>query len=311
MPSCFWIFLVPYVHCFTFIFRDVRRLRNAFRIHHREDIIGTSEDVELLSGINLVRTAPDKLGEYYYADILEQTDFNITDNIDPTPSFLLESRVNYTTFTSADIRLLWEQHCSSNNLTDMSGNATLNNVLPLLFRSDAEVIVEGLPTEMCRNVSDDEIYVSEQELNRKWFKRSLEPLGKPLEQFSIEEALQLVEDEDEDEMLLRAGLPKSEIVSQKSTHVADIVDVSSDKDEDENDVVMADGSEYVVTLDVRLSLLLTGATIAAWFCLFACLLVRMFACLFVCLLVCLFVFLKLFRWLWLFDVVVLAILLGT
>ena len=51
----------------------------------------------------------------------------------------------------------------------------------------------------------EEIYITEQELKRLWLENADKPLGKPFDSFKVEDALLLVDDE-EDEILLSGGV---------------------------------------------------------------------------------------------------------
>jgi hypothetical protein len=76
---------------------------------------------------------------------------------------------------------------------------SLDNVIPLLVDDNCSYISLYNDTPENGNVlSEDEVYITEQELQRIWLEASVLPFGKPMESFNIEQSLLLLPDDDDD-----------------------------------------------------------------------------------------------------------------
>ena len=276
--TCLSIFFLQQDHCVGLRFRQV------FGVRRLVGKLENGRSEEPYPSIDLVRHVPHNFGDYHNENDIGEDENESHNDEDAVICPLLAPRIKQTIFTASDLRQLWGKHCIESNQTALSQNYTLLNILPLLYRRDAEVILDFNPGEIPPSTAnsptiedfgdaeiDDNIYISETELNRKWFQRSLEPMGKSLEEFTVEEALQLVEDEGEDEALLTAGLQQIPTTNKTPQGALDVavnnsrghVGVDSllgatslgDGPADDSPAMVDDGAgaaEYVVSVEVSL-----------------------------------------------------------
>lgn len=94
----------------------------------------------------------------------------------------------------------WKEICISEDKSAEIDNFSLGLIIPLFGQDNTHIVLQNRKS----TYDNDEIYITEQELNRVWREASLLPFGKPSSEYNIEDALLLVTDE-EDEEILRAS----------------------------------------------------------------------------------------------------------
>ena len=93
-----------------------------------------------------------------------------------------------------DIKKKWK---SKNKKADNS-LFSLETALPYLTQENSHIALVNETLDKLNQLSEDEIYITEQELQRIWKEASVRPFGKPMESFDIKESLLLLPDEDYD-----------------------------------------------------------------------------------------------------------------
>lgn len=100
--------------------------------------------------------------------------------------------------TVEELQAKWIDICIEQSRPKDMDHFCLKSVLPMLLRDDSLVMFTNKTAETAYS---GELYVTEQELKRLWAEASLQAMGKGIDKFTIEEALLLLTD-DEDDMLL-------------------------------------------------------------------------------------------------------------
>ena len=140
---------------------------------------------------------------------------------------------------SEDLQEKWIDICVEQIRPQDMDLFSLHAILPLILRDDTVIELRNKTQEA---ITEDEIYITEQELQRLWIKNSDKPMGKPLTQFSVEEALLLLPDAEADE-LMAPNLEFTQYVATDSPSVSSISLLKEDGD------IINDGevAEYVIT----------------------------------------------------------------
>jgi len=151
-----------------------------------------------------------------------------------TPRLLLLDEENAPTVSVAveELQAKWIDRCIEQSRPKDMDLFSLRAAIPLLLREDSLVVFHNATSEMA---DSDEIYVTEAELRRLWIEASGTAMGKPVDKFTVDDALLLLTDE-EDEVLLGDYAQALDNEALKISY-----------DSAEGATVVDDRTEYIVT----------------------------------------------------------------
>lgn len=124
----------------------------------------------------------------------------------------------YVTVSEEELLKKWKEMCISTNKLDESDKFSLGLIIPFFGQDDTHIVLQSRLSS--HDISTDEIYITEQELHRIWLEASLLPFGKPSAEYNSEDALLLVNDEEDEEIL--SSISSTDIISLSNSKVLDI-----------------------------------------------------------------------------------------
>jgi hypothetical protein len=96
-----------------------------------------------------------------------------------------------------ELQSKWIDVCIERSSTPQEMNAfTIMKALPLILQEDMHVVLVNKTLEAINQQSVEDIYVTEQELQRIWVETSSLPFGKPIHLYNTKDALLLLVEDD-------------------------------------------------------------------------------------------------------------------
>eukprot|EP01041_Mallomonas_annulata_P006161 gene6161-12476_t len=135
---------------------------------------------------------------------------DVYQNLNSTRLELIVSSQPTTTVSVEELAAKWIDKTGSHD-KDIN-SFSLEDALPFLIQEDCHVGLANRTVDNMNELSEDEIYITEQELQRLWLEASVLPFGKPMKDFDLEESLLLLPDEDYD--IIMGGSNQADILKE-------------------------------------------------------------------------------------------------
>ncbi len=111
---------------------------------------------------------------------------------------ILEESAPTVVIDASTLNEKWIDICVEQSRPQDMDKYALRTILPLLLREDS---VLELHSDRGESSTDEEVFITEQELKKVWARASHTAMGKPESSFTIEEALLLLPDEEADDVM--------------------------------------------------------------------------------------------------------------
>jgi hypothetical protein len=100
-----------------------------------------------------------------------------------------------------ELKAKWIDICIDESRPNDLNSISLKRLVPLIIRDDAIVQLENQTAALLESTEMGEIFITEQELINVWSAASLEPMGRTVDKFTVEDALLLIDDDYMDEIM--------------------------------------------------------------------------------------------------------------